>query len=307
MQQGDRMNRNGERGQLLVIFALALVAIVGIVGLVIDGGSAFVQKRDQQNVVDLAAMAAGYADLAGSDPATAARTIAAANGYTHGAGGTSVQVTVDDDGVTVAITRPHRNYFAGILGFASWDVSATATSRSGIPNGAFGAMPLIFNEDAFYNDANRNPASPASFGEPGTGTEDIPLGADHFNWTVYCTANGNPCNGNSSTVEEIIAGIGTSTTVYLSDLIGPLNAGAHTTLFDNLAGRVGDAYPVGIVSDDGALVGWAWFHITGSVGGSTKAVLGWFDDEINAPPMMISPTGGDAQTSFGTWVVQLVD
>lgn len=301
------MDRTGERGQLLVIFALALVAIVGTVGLVIDGGSAFVQRRDQQNVVDLAAMAAGYADLAGQDPAEAARTIAAANGYTHGVGGTTVDVTVTDDDVTVGITRPHRNYFAGVLGFASWDVSATATSRSGIPNGAFGAMPLIFNEDAFYDDANRDPSAPAGFGEPGTGTEDIPLGTNHFNWTVYCTANGNPCNGNTDTVEQLILGNGTSTTVYLDDLIGPLNAGAHTALFDVLAAHVGKAYPVGIVKDDGALAGWAWFHITGSVGGSTKEILGWFDDEINAPPMAISPTGGDAETSYGTWVVQLVD
>ena len=31
-----------ERGQLLVVFALALVGIIGTVGLVIDGGSTYV-------------------------------------------------------------------------------------------------------------------------------------------------------------------------------------------------------------------------------------------------------------------------
>lgn len=296
-----------ERGQLLVIFALALVAIIGVVGLVIDGGSAFVQRRQQQNVADLAAMAAGYADLAGEDATAAALAVTDANGYTDGLDGVEVTVTESAGSFSVSVTASHQNYFSGVLGFASWDVSATATARAGIPNGAFGAMPLIFNDDVFGDPANRNPNLPASFDEPGTGTEDVPQGSDQFNWTVFCTANGNPCNGDSNTVDDLIDGEGTETTVYLDDLIGPLNAGSHTTLFDDLANHVGKPYPVGIVDDDGALVGWAWFHLTGSVGGETKQIVGWFDDQINAPPMEISPTGGDATTSFGTYVVQLSD
>ena len=52
-----RTRREAERGQILVLFTLAIVAIIGVLGLVLDGGSAFAQRRDEQNVSDLAAMA----------------------------------------------------------------------------------------------------------------------------------------------------------------------------------------------------------------------------------------------------------
>lgn len=300
-------NRPQERGQLLVIFAMALVAIIGMVGLVIDGGSTFVQRRDEQNVADAAAMAAGYAHLLGSDATAAAQDVAAANGYPDGVDGTTVSVSIGSAEIRVTVTRPHRNYFAGLLGFTSWDVSTTAAVQSGIPNGAFGAMPLIFNEDAFDDPANKKPNNPASFAEPPVGTEDVPQDDATFNWTVYCTANGNPCNGDSNTVEDMIDGWGSETTIWLDDLIGPLNAGAHTTLFDALANRVGVSWPVAIVDDDGGMVGWAMFHITGSVGGSTKQISGYFEDQINAPPLFISPTGGTPGAVYGAYVVKLID
>ena len=45
------------RGQALVVFALALVAIVAGVGLVLDGGNAYAQERVTQNGADAAANA----------------------------------------------------------------------------------------------------------------------------------------------------------------------------------------------------------------------------------------------------------
>ena len=49
--------RRGAEGQIIVIFALALVAIVAMVGLVIDGGTLFAQQRVAQNGADSAATA----------------------------------------------------------------------------------------------------------------------------------------------------------------------------------------------------------------------------------------------------------
>ena len=296
-----------ERGQLLVVFALALVGIIGTVGLVIDGGSTFVQRRDEQNVADAAAMAAGYAYLEGTDFTVAAHNVAAANGYTDGASSTTVMVTESNDEITVTVTRPHQNYFAGVLGFASWPVSTTATVASGIPNGASGAMPLIFNKKAWDKSGNKDKDHPQAFDEPGTGNQDVPQTDQTFNWTVFCTANGNPCNGDSSTVSDMIQGDGSEATVYLNDLIGPLNAGSHTTLFDDLANHVGTPWPVAIVDDSGAMVGWAYFHITGSVGGSTKQIQGWFDNKVNEPPLRISPTGGTPTTFTGSYRVYLIN
>jgi Flp pilus assembly protein TadG len=298
--------REAERGQLLVVFALALVALIAMVGLIIDGGDTFLQKRDQQNVADAAAMAAGYAYVNGSDMTTAARTVAASNGYTHGSNSTTVDVVITSADVTVIVTRPHRNYFSGIVGFASWGVSATATVEAGTPNAATGAMPIIFNQKAFNNPNNKNKNVPAAFDEPGTGNQDVPQTDSTFNWTVFCTANGNPCNANSNDVKDLIDGGGKQGLVYLDDDIGPLNAGSHTTLFSSLSAHVGDAFPVAIVNDAGDLLGWAYFHITGSVGGSTKQISGYFDDQISKPAFTIVGGHGTAG-NFGDYVVHLTN
>ena len=303
---GPSHRREPERGQLLVIFAIALIALVGMVGLIIDGGDTFLQRRDQQNVADAAAMAAGYAYVNGTDETAAAQSVAAANGYTNGVDNTVVSVTIGSDSVTVDVSKPHRNYFAGVMGFASWGVSATATVEAGIANGADGAMPLIFNIKAVKNPNNKKSNAPVSFDEPGSGNQDVPQNDLTFNWTVFCTANGNACNGNSNTVDDLINQNGSSTTIYLDDLIGPLNAGSHTTLFSDLALKVGSAYPVAIVDDSGAMIGWSWFHLTGSVGGSTKQISGWFDDKVNPAPMKIVQGHGNGQNT-GTFAVDLIN
>src|SRR5262245_16748535 len=222
-------SRESERGQLLVVFALAMIALIGAVGLIIDGGDTFLQRRSQQNATDAAAMAAGFAYLNFQNETDAARTVATRNGFTHGSNGVTVNVTVGTSDIVVTIAKPHQNYFSGVVGFASWDVSTTASVVAGTPNGAQGLLPLIFNEAAFNNANNRNSSSPASFGEPPSGSEDVPQDDATFNWTVYCTGGGSGgCNADSTTVEGMITGGGEKTTVYLDDTIAPLNAGAHT-------------------------------------------------------------------------------
>jgi hypothetical protein len=49
--------RRAERGQVLVIVAVGMLAIVAMVGLVIDGGYAWVRQRDTQNGADAVAKA----------------------------------------------------------------------------------------------------------------------------------------------------------------------------------------------------------------------------------------------------------
>jgi len=52
-----RRSRRAQRGQVLVLFAGGLIALIGVVGLVIDGGSVFFSRRDDQNASDLASLA----------------------------------------------------------------------------------------------------------------------------------------------------------------------------------------------------------------------------------------------------------
>jgi hypothetical protein len=60
MQRNTTMNtkrHRHERGQVLVIVAVAMVAVVAMVGLVVDGGFAWGKQRDTQNAADAASEA----------------------------------------------------------------------------------------------------------------------------------------------------------------------------------------------------------------------------------------------------------
>ncbi len=52
------LGRDGQRGQILVLFTLGIVVLLLIVALVVDGGTAFFNRRDGQNTADLASMSA---------------------------------------------------------------------------------------------------------------------------------------------------------------------------------------------------------------------------------------------------------
>jgi Flp pilus assembly protein TadG len=335
--------RSGEHGQALVVFVLALVAIIGMTGLVLDGGGAFAQRRVQQNVADLAAFAAvtAFANTSGAYAAKdnagrqRALDIAATNGYPDGANNTQILVTGENNATNgsqryhVTVLRPHQNNFAGLLGQPVWDVGASATAVTGYPNAAIGAMPLIFNELAFdelYDPKAKKPGE--EFGEPGNGPGDLPLDATSFNWTVYCTANGNECNGNSNTVRDLIEQHGEKQYVHLGMAIGPLNAGAHTTLFGDMEqwtcadpdesdpGMLAKCeFPVAIVCTkdnrascprDGAMVGWAIFHLTAVQGSNRKVVIGYFTSGVNNSGLTISPDAGQGGP-FGGYVIKIIE
>lgn len=304
--------RRAEGGQVIVIFALALVSIVGIAGLVLDGGDTFLQRRSLQNAADTAAVAGAYAFANTSHPSISegwAEQTAATNGYTDGVDGVRVDVKVNPGPhgatVIVEVSKPHRNTFSGVLGFTSWGVSATATAIAGKPNGVYGLMPVIFNVKTFDHHGF-GPANERAFDEPGNGSNDIPLTATSFNWTVFCTAGGNSCNASSSVVRDLVNGHGSTIEVTLGDHINPLNAGAHTTLFSDLVQWVGDEFPVAIVNDSGKLMGFAVFHMTGSVGGGSKQIRGYFVTK-NDPNFRIDPNGTGGTSVFGAYLVKLTN
>jgi Flp pilus assembly protein TadG len=313
----------GERGQILIMFTLAILVIVGMLGLVLDGGAAYAQRRAEQGVADLSAMAGATAYLSTQgDVATksaaadaAGHLIAAANGYVDGVDNASVEILVagTPTGATVRanVTDAHRNNFASLIGMSTWDVSVTAAAEtSEEPNGAIGAMPLLFNAEAFPGaicDETAGPCVPEVYQMPGTGNEDVPQDATQFNWTIFCQASGNACNGDSDGVRDLIDGGGEDDTIYLNDDIGPLNAGSHTTLFAALGQQTGGVFPVPIVNDDGEMVGWAYFKLLSVEGASDKVIRGYFVSPVNAGQLVISPTGGDAELLTGVYVLHLVD
>jgi Flp pilus assembly protein TadG len=163
-----------EQGQILVLFTFMLVVLVLVTGLVVDGGSAFLNRRDAQNSADIGAMA-GTKRLADyythstafkpSDNAyTAIETRMTQNGCTtavnctwtaHYVGprtGSSFQdlglVGANDSqvpgavsgqkamGIRVDVAKVAPTYFLGVIGQSDWNIGTTATAIAGQPAGA---------------------------------------------------------------------------------------------------------------------------------------------------------------------------
>ena len=333
-----RPRREGERGQILVLFTIAIVVIIGMLGLVLDGGSAFAQRRDEQNVSDLAAIAGADAYLTSTGDKTAAaiaaaNLIASRNGYaTNAATGVSVdvQVTSETSGasVKVTVTKPHANNFSTILGMPTWGVSATATAESALkPNGVLGAMPLLFNQAAFPNAICNERIEDCGpkievYQLPGTGNEDVPQDATQFNWTVFCTAGGNDCNAKADGVRDLMQANGTDTVIYIDDEIGPFDAGTKTTLFDDdaLGAHVGETFPVPIVCTvnhndplhpeldcpaDGAMVGWAYFKLISIEGAPDKVIKGYFVAPYVGEEMVVNNSHATGTLNTGAYSLAL--
>jgi len=312
-----------QRGQVMVLFLLAIFAIIGMVGLVLDGGSVFAQRRDQQTAADLAAMAGAAAYLNATGTADqrlayaegVANSVATKNGYVEGTLGVNLDFAMNTGtfftDVTVELDKPHRNNFAAILGMPTWQVGVTATARATYQaNGARGAMPLMCNAEAFpgaiCNDAIQT-CTPTVYQLPGNGSESVPQDGTSFNWTVMCTANGNPCNVNSNTVDDLIKGQGANTVIYLDDVIDPLNAGTHTTLFDDLEAKIGLMFPVPIVTDDGAAVGWAYFKLTSIEGAPDKVISGYFVSPVNGEELVVNGGHTNGTLFTGAYSVRLTN
>jgi Flp pilus assembly protein TadG len=166
----DSSSQN-ERGQVLVIVAISLVALVAMVGLVVDGGYAWGKQRDTQNAADAGAKAGAVQlaeNLAGKTPANtdadvadAVQDVLDANNvdlvvayYTditgvHLTAAGAPAASDDSDaavvgagtippgtwGVDVTANQEFGTFLAGVIGFDEFAASADATAVSGYLTG----------------------------------------------------------------------------------------------------------------------------------------------------------------------------
>lgn len=311
--------RADERGQIIVIFALGLVALIAMVGLVLDGGSTFAQRRAQQNAADLAALAAANTYLLTNNQAqsdTAARESAAGNGFDPATAGVSVVTSYDlsnGAAVQVDISAPHRNNFTGVVGITQWIVSTTATALTGVPDGATGAAPFIFSIDAFGPDGTPDakyatPGSPFAFNSD---NDDAPQVAGDMSWTDF--GYDKPCvdpgNVDASTVKSIIdQSLIINTTVGFGCYVGQHNNGEMTTVYNDVRTHlVGKEWAVPVVDDGGNFQGWATFFVTGASGGSDKTISGYFVTPHLGMKLTVGCPDGTCPRYLGTYVLKLVN
>jgi len=326
----------GRRGQILVIFVLTLVAVIAGVGLVIDGGFAFAQRRAEQNAADLGAFAGANALLSGYDATAAARATAAANGYTHGTGGVTVNVGVTSTTVKVDITAPHANYFAGVVGQPTWDVSVTATALAGIPKKFSGVAPFILSQEIF-DPVTGLPYQPFTVTsgvdfEKTTGSgSDAPLTTFNMAWTNLGTGN-----VSSKDVKDALDGTAPiNADLAINDYVGQKNNGVQNDLFDTnsamqpsvnttLGGKdvavpivgppTSGTYCNDGIHDVGCFRGWALFHVISATkrgGGDEGTITGYFLTGItrSASASDVCAISDSACSGFfhGVYVIKLID
>jgi Flp pilus assembly protein TadG len=319
--------RDGERGQVIVIFALSLVAIMGMVGLVLDGGSAFAQRRAEQNAADLAALAAAndlIVNQGSSDWIGTAHKVAAENGFANGDDGVTVTVSCRNCPgqaiesaypgvqVTVDITGTHRNAFAGVMGMPTWDVSVTATSKTGWVDTGVGPGPFIVSQEAF-NGAGKpitctGPHNTCDLNHP---VGDTPTQADEFAWTDF--SYDKPCdetgNVNDSDLTNYMDNQATfSLTVQFGCYIAQHNDGVMNNIVDRLQALAPITFPVPIVDEAGRFVGWASFVVTGaSTGGRNGVITGYFESGFQNKHLDVKSPGFGSATFGGSYEIKLIN
>jgi len=154
------MNKiKSQKGQALILIALAVVGLVGFSALAIDGGRVFSDKRHAQSAADTAAFAAALAKIRGGDYVAAAQTRAISNGYDDASANAIVEVHLCNEAgivceglpagaipaeyVQVKITSYVPTTFARVIGRTQMEnvveaVARASTGTSGATGGGSG-------------------------------------------------------------------------------------------------------------------------------------------------------------------------
>lgn len=155
--------RKRQRGQVVVMFAGAILVFVGLLAVVVDVSWYWANSLKVQRAADAAALA-GVVWLP-SQPSTAASvatTEASRNGYTNGSGGVSVsavQDSGDPNQLDVTLSAPVQTFFMRVFGINTLQATRTAHAvyvlpvPMGSPLNVFGypgAQDLVGNRLNFW-------------------------------------------------------------------------------------------------------------------------------------------------------------
>lgn len=303
----------GEQGQAIVFSVIAMLVLLGMAAFVIDVGSWFRAKRQDQAVVDAAALAGAQA--LPDDPAQAvslALDYANKNGLTLNASEVSVSTgIVANDTITVSVDRPAPTFFAHVFGLNVVTVGAHAAARSDVPGSARWVAPVVVPIS--------NPALSCT-PPPCADTTQITL------QDLHGPGSGN-ASGSFALLDLNQSETGTASAGTLADWMAngdpndlPLGTyyAAASTNFNSggfqaaLLSRVGTdvLFPVyqppvlnGGSNGEFNIIGWVGFHIDSETAqGSSGTLVGYFTRYIAQGIEATVPTGND----FGVRSIQLI-
>jgi uncharacterized membrane protein len=119
--------RLSQKGQSLVIFAVALAGLLALLALVIDGGLIYSHRRTAQTAADAAALA-GARELCAGHGTTAAFTRASEYVSRNNVGNADINVDGTAETVEVTTTITFNTFFAHLIGHNNITVEAEAAS-----------------------------------------------------------------------------------------------------------------------------------------------------------------------------------
>lgn len=229
------LNKSTEKGQALIMIALAAVALFAFAALAIDGSRNFSQKRYAQNAADTSVMAGALAHARNYDITAAALARAASNGFNNDGITNRVEVTIVNSpsgvcpantagkDITVYIVTEIDTTFGRILGRDKLASDVTATSRA---CGSFTGPP--FDGNAIVS------LAPSGTGYDGTGTPDWNIiGGGIFSNST--SGNAAYCNGATNiTVPSITVAGGTNLLCH-SVTVGTTTTGASQYTYATVA------------------------------------------------------------------------
>lgn len=158
-QHRRRPRTGGERGAMVVLLALVMVALMGFAALAIDVGNMYAQKAQLQNGADAAVLAIaqdcvknGLSTCQANAP-TKAQTLAAAN-VNRGLVGVQSPVFPNANSVKVTATAGKNGdgldlSFAPVLGIPKASVNATASAAWGSPIRGNAVLPVALSQCEF--------------------------------------------------------------------------------------------------------------------------------------------------------------
>ena len=301
-----------ERGQALVLTAIAIVMICGMAALVLDVGNWFRDKRRLQGTADAAALAG--AQQLPDDPAGAKSTaLSYANKNGGDVAGANIVVTSQyqaNDTISVKAQRNDPGVFSRVIGRTSADLTARAKVRVGPPAQALAVAPMVVycGHSLIQNCSNNHTPTFNS----NTSLAFDPMGAPG----AFGMLNLDGSNGTVGASKEA-AWISTGFDKYLGVNKNYRSDPGAKFSSSNIQGALGDRintvllFPVYQTLDGQGqnanyyIIGWVGFYLQSFVVHGNNATLTGYFTEYIAQGILAS-SGGGGPPNYGVKSIQLI-
>ncbi|MCX6049135.1 MAG: pilus assembly protein TadG-related protein [Chloroflexi bacterium] len=142
-----------EHGVAAIYVALALPVLLGFAALAIDGSNLYAQQGRMQTAADAAALA-GAQRLAQGDTTTQVQSVVQTLATANGANSVSVSYLNSNTEVQVTAVHTFATFFAGVIGYPTFSVQATAKAHFAAVTSAGNLLPMTVMCDDMDTDAD---------------------------------------------------------------------------------------------------------------------------------------------------------